>query len=1255
MSSQISKRRESNMKKLEEYELTDSASKNALISSVKVMYQRGGIPRITTATSLIKLVQNDKMKQFEKRFGELTNKETATQAEEQKSKVNNEQKSESITITKKSYSRNKIFIKGKTSELPTFEIEFSKTHISFSSAWKAALPSLIRLAEKKLTEKQNIKLVIGSTVLISKPVEDEEQETLIHSHTMPQAAYSEQGVATIIKGMKTELEKRIQTRIEKQQGSGWSVKRFKNMFITTYTQTPSRGSSYIPTPECFKNPKFGLINIQNKNDECFKYCMLYHQSSKEKHGDRVGVLNKIQDKYNWQGIGFPTSFNDIETFENNNKVCVNIWQHNEREVNPQRLGNLAYVKNDNINLLLLNDGDKGHYIYIKKIENLLASNKGGNNKGKHYCPYCRKTIPADENYEDHLMLNHFDTKNNCNVELPPPGATMKFMNHKNMLERPFIVYADFECSLVPTDMVDKIAVHEPNSACAYFVCTFDSSRNKLYKFVGNNCVINLVEQLRILASRCVREQQKNERMIYTEEDDKAFEDATLCSICNKQFTKVNEKVRDHDHRTGKFRGAAHQACNINYFSNRYLPVVFHNLRGYDSHLIIRKAFDVIEADKIKRDEKEPDKKHKREQITAIPNSGEKFMTFSIGNIKFIDSMQFMTDSLSNLVESLKTPGDNPYEKFHNMKSHFKPEDLDLICQKGYYPYEFIDSYEKIYYKKLPPKEAFYSKVKLEGITNEEYKHAQNVYSHFKCKDFSEYHWLYLITDVLLLADVFENFRKMCLEYYKLDPANYLTAASLAWDAQLFKTDIELELISDINILDMFERSKRGGLTFVGSKRYVKANNKEMGKFYDKTKESSYITYVDANNLYGQAMCQPLPYKDIKFDNDITLETILKTPDDSEIGYMVEVDLEFPKELHNKFKQYPPCPEPLKPKVEWFSDYQKEVMEATHSKPNCEKLIPHLMNHDNYVLHYRNLKFIVEQGVKVKVKKVISFKQKPWLATYINENNRLRTEAKKNKNTFLANLFKLLTNSVFGKTMEDVRNRMNIHLTTDRDNAIKHFSRIDFKTATHIDGLYLIQHHKTRIVYEKPVYCGCCILDLSKLRMMDFHYNTIHKNFENKYDLVYSDTDSLVYHIKHENFHQWMVDNPSEFDLSEMNEKYKSDDNRNVLGKMKSEVGDKTITEFVGLSPKSYAYKYCDKEIKKCKGVSLSVSDKTMSFQDYRRVMETNNSQTRTIYSIRSFNQQIFTTITDKIVLNSFYDKLKLLDEINCIPFGYEGK
>jgi len=172
---------------------------------------------------------------------------------------------------------------------------------------------------------------------------------------------------------------------------------------------------------------------------------------------------------------------------------------------------------------------------------------------------------------------------------------------------------------------------------------------------------------------------------------------------------------------------------------------------------------------------------------------------------------------------------------------------------------------------------------------------------------------------------------------------------------LLNTGVELELIADPKILDIFEKSKRGGLTFVSSKRYVKANNQHIAG-YDPKSKSTYLLYLDANNLYGWAMVQALPYKDIKFSNDTTLETILETADDATTGYMVEIDISFDSSIHEKLKQMPPCPESIIPQEEWFSEYQKQVAKTTNSNTKTQKLVPHLNEHLKYCIHYRNLKF-----------------------------------------------------------------------------------------------------------------------------------------------------------------------------------------------------------------------------------------------------------------------------------------------------------
>ena len=559
--------RQTKTAQLDTLELTSSASRNILISNVKQMFAKGVIKTRSAAENLIKLIQEGKMQEFDEKLNKIEKSENAKAAKRKSEEI---ARDSNYTIQQKETTKHIVRVKNKNTELPTFEVQFKKKHTTFEAAWKDGVLRLVRLAADKIREKDNLKVVIGIEFTIIKVNGDEEDEKTIHAHTMPEAVYSEDAVDKFIRSKRGDLAKRMQTRIDHQVGSGWALKNIVGLFITTYTQKPSRGSSYIPTPTALCNSKLGLINIKNEDQLCFKYCMLYHQTEKAKNCDRVSSLKKVEDKYNWEGVNFPATFDDIQTFENNNRICVNVFKHKgEKGIDPERLGTIPCVKNDNINLLLIKDDEgNGHFIYIKKLETLLHTYTATNYKDRRYCPYCKGVVPKGEVYEDHLMNKRYNCHNTCNLELPPNGTTMKFKGYKNMLERPFIVYCDFECSLIKTEMSNKIARHEPNSAAAYFVCTFDTSRNQYCKFEGRDCVINLIEQLRLLASRCVKEQQHNERMVMTMKDTMNFNKAMHCYLCEGAFTDSNKKVRDHCHRTGCYRGAAHNACNINYYNNR---------------------------------------------------------------------------------------------------------------------------------------------------------------------------------------------------------------------------------------------------------------------------------------------------------------------------------------------------------------------------------------------------------------------------------------------------------------------------------------------------------------------------------------------------------------------------------------------------------------------------------------------------------------------------------------------------------------
>ena len=315
------------------------------------------------------------------------------------------------------------------------------------------------------------------------------------------------------------------------------------------------------------------------------------------------------------------------------------------------------------------------------------------------------------------------------------------------------------------------------------------------------------------------------------------------------------------------------------------------------------------------------------------------------------------------------------------------------------------------------------------------------------------------SDTLVLADVFNNFRNMCLKEYELDPAHFLSLPGLAWQACLKKTDIELELLMDNDMLLMVEEGIRGGICH-SKHRYAKANNKYM-KNYDKNEESSYIQYLDANNLYGWAMFKKIPVNEFKWlnSNKINKEFIKNYNENNKKGYILEVDVKYPKKLLNLHSDLPFFP---------------ERMEINKRK----KLVCNLYNKKKYVVQVNSLKQALNHGLKLKkIHRVIEFSQKAWLKPYIEMNTELRKLA---KNDFEKDLFKLMNNLVFGKTMENIREHRDIKLVTTDKKRSKLVSEPNYHTINLIsENFSIIEMKKTKIKMNKPIYLGLSILEISR--------------------------------------------------------------------------------------------------------------------------------------------------------------------------------
>ena len=579
-----------------------------------------------------------------------------------------------------------------------------------------------------------------------------------------------------------------------------------------------------------------------------------------------------------------------------------------------------------------------------------------------------------------------------------------------------------------------------------------------------------------------------------------------------------------------------------------------------------------------------------------------------------------------------------------------------MTRKGIYPYDYMDSFEKFNKTELPTKEEFYSILNNEHITDEDYCHAQKVWNTFQLQTMGEYHNLYLKSDILLLADVFENFRKTCLQYYKLDPCHYFTSPGLSWDAMLKMTDIQLELMTDIDMFQFIEKGMRGGISYIAN-RYGKANNKYMRE-YDEKAPSKYIMYLDANNLYGWAMSQYLPTGGFKWltEKQINKINLAQYNEDSNKGLILEVDLEYPKELHDLHNDYPLGGEKVKVTDNMLSEYCKNIQKKFNiSTGLVHKLIPTLCDKEKYVLHYRNLQLYLDLGLKVKkVHRVLEFNQSPWLKPYIDFNTQKRTQA---KNSFEKDFFKLMNNSVFGKTMENIRKRVDVRLITDEKKLLKMASQPTYVSSKIFnENLVAVHKIKETLTLNRPAYVGMCILDLSKTLMYDFHYNYIKEKYGDKAKLLFTDTDSLTYEIEAKDVYQDFWNDKDRFDNSDYpeNSLYFDKTNKKVIGKFKDEAAGIPIIEFIGLRSKMYSYIKDNQKVgKTAKGIKKNIIKNNIKHEDYKNILLENRQMHHTMKTIRSMNHQLGSYEINKVSLSCFDDKRYISnDGINSFAYGH---
>ena len=961
-------------------------------------------------------------------------------------------------------------------------------------------------------------------------------------------------------------------------------------------------------------------------------CFLYAIAAYFTRSENESKLNDfIDDKLN-VNISLPAKIISLKRFEEGNQDLnfkINVLQAHRDEDGKYKVFPLCvspYVsKKHTINLLWVqfteddasdsegeeeeeeeeeeeNDDDddvnneKGHFFLIRDLSKFFSSH----NKLYH-CENCLNAFYSlgAKHKHQHFCLQHKPQV----VEIPSvkeKNNTIQWDHYNKKFRMPYIGFFDFEAILEPKKCgkcVDeevcthKTVVVSEQVPCTYSLLILDDERNIFHQqtYTGRNCVEVFIQEILHQEKLIMDILETNKPMILTNVEESRFQASTICHICEKPFSLSEEKVRDHAHLTGKFLGAAHKVCNLNRQTRKHIPLFCHNLKNYDSHFLIH-ALSVNNPN--------------IRTVTALPQNTEKFKTFQINSLHFLDSAAFLNCKLEDLANDLNAIPNYAYSILDQtlLYNENESEKKNMLLRKGVFPYEFMTDFSLLEKTCLPSKDSFFSRLQNSSVNDKDYEHAKNVFTTFNCRTIKDYCELYCMTDCALLAEIVSQFRDEIYNDSELDICNYISLPQLTLDLMLKKTGAQIELCTDIDEILLIESNIRGGLSFI-SQRYACPTN-----------ENEELLYIDANNLYGAAMSEPMPVKNFKWMEEAKFQQIDWTSIDiyGDEGYILDVDLSYPSHLHELHSTYPLAPEQVIITHEMLSPYAKECLLTLKNtdKYKAKKLTCTFNDRKHYVIHFANLKLYLQLGMKLeKIHSILQFTQGHILKPYIDYCTEKR---KKSISSFQSSIYKLLSNSLFGKFLECVRDRLDCRFVKSEKKCKKLIRNEHFDSFRILnENLVAVFSKQAKVMLNKAYPIGFTVLERSKSIMYDYFYNTLLKKFHSVTVLM-TDTDSFAIQIrKHDkDSHLSAIDILKDsIDFSNFPDDHLSFNlnRKNELGFFKDELCGNKLTEFVGIRSKTYAMNITKKggqsEIKRrTKGVVKGYRP-TISFQDFKKCVQ----------------------------------------------------
>jgi len=1000
--------------------------------------------------------------------------------------------------------------------------------------------------------------------------------------------------------------------------SGWSLYAIKYLELRVSKLVYIPGGSFIKLPD-FIAKKRAVFNVKSIKDNCFKLCILSKYSKKIRTEQPKAVL-KYEHLYNFN-IEFPTPLSGVKLFcKLNPQVSINVFSILRSNVFPVYL--TKTVKKEHFNLLYIVNNHTSHYALITNLSRLLSTSVSRHKGRKLFCLLCLLHFETESSLEVHSKYCGGDKM--CKIKLPKKGTCFKFSKFDACQRADLTMTLDTESLLRPVSTcapsntasyTNAIQTHLPLS---FGTCLVSRIPQAELPFLKLGCYAKicrsvdefetkLIAYLNRVAAGARELFKRNYKIDMSPQDEQNFQESTSCYICNKKYTDLADRCRDHDHslRSRNYRGSAHSKCNILTRRRCFIPVYVHNL-SYDSKHLLR-AFS-----------------KRKFKINIIPCTIEKVLTFSV-HIKsvrfvFLDSFKIFGCSLDEIASAL------PADKFIQTKKFFDPSLHSFVIKKSPFPYAFLSDVSRLDHTTYPEKKWFTNDLKDEPISDSEYERGKLIWSLYKCKKFQDFVYFYQISDCTILMDCILNFRELFWDKFSIEVSSFLSMAHLALNAMLKITQIEIELISeeDQDILEIVQRSILGGLSQI-SQRFVEAG------------DDLELFFCDANSLYPLCMTFKMPIGEYKFVNT-NLHDWRSIDPFSDYGYILECSISFPEECHEYLSCLPPIVERKKP-------------------PLCKtnRLISDFTPKINHVISLAHLQLVLELGGKLdNINRVVQFKQSSYMSTYVEIVSSWRAAA---KTTYEKNLFKLALNSVYGKLLENVLGRKRVELVTCEKRLEKLVRSPTFKDRHIINyadhTMVLVESAKGVVLMDKPIIVGSQILSLSKVYMFRFWYNVLKPNF-NHLKLILTDTDSFLFSCERRNFQEKLKSLSQYFDFSNLDPSHYlySLENANKIGAFKDESKGKSILSVSCPKSKVYSIKYESQDVNKLKGIQRSFVKNKLCFEDYKSCVLTGSTSFASYKSIISHEQKLFTVEVNKLALSPNDLKRVILPcGILTLPYG----